>query len=93
MPIISRFFGIVIYMLWRERRNIYLIRENAQKTKFKLTRFISSDVLELYFDILKKDKNIRYISKGWDDPGFRVGDYFEMALSMYPENRCCKMLR
>ena len=43
-----------------------------------LERFLSSERLELYFDILKKDKSVGYISKGWADPGFRIGEYFEM---------------
>jgi len=61
-----------------QRRNIRLVSENAQKVDFKLERFISNDRLELYFDIFKKDKSVGYISKGWSDPGFRVGEFFEM---------------
>lgn len=61
-----------------QRRDIYLVRENANKAGLELTRFINNDALELYFDILKKDRGVGYISKGWDDPGFRVGEYFEM---------------
>jgi len=61
-----------------QRKNIYLVRETANKAGFELTRFINNKALDLYFDILNKDKNAGYISKGWDDPGFRVGEYFEM---------------
>jgi hypothetical protein len=62
-----------------QRRNIRLVTENAQKAGLSLEKFISNSDLELYFDILKKDKSVGYISKGWSDPGFRVGEYFEMA--------------
>ena len=61
-----------------QRKNIYLVRETANKAGLELKRFINNKALELYFDILNKDKSAGYISKGWDDPGFRVGEYFEM---------------
>ena len=40
--------------------------------------FVSNDMLELYFDVYKDNKSICYISKGWQDPGFRVGDFIEI---------------
>ncbi len=61
-----------------QRKNIYLVRETANKAGLELKRFINNKALELYFDILNKDKSVGYISKGWDDPGFRVGEYFEI---------------
>lgn len=61
-----------------QRKDICLVREIANKAGFELTRFINNDALALYFDVLSKDKSVGYISKGWDDPGFRVGEYFEM---------------
>ncbi len=61
-----------------QRKNVSLVRKNAKKAGLKLERFISNRALEVYFDMLIKGRNVGYISKGWDDPGFRIGEYFEM---------------
>ncbi len=36
--------------------------------------FSWNDELELYFDIKRNDVDVGFISKGWTDPGFRVGE-------------------
>ena len=65
-------------MILNQRKNISLIQKNAKKAGLRVERFITNSALEVYFDILRKNRNIGYISKGWDDPGFRIGEYFEM---------------
>jgi len=65
-----------------QRKNIVLVKKNAKKAGLRLERFISNNVLEIYYDILIKDRAVGYISKGWTDPGFRVGEYFELEKGM-----------
>lgn len=56
-----------------------IIRQNG----LSYNRFIANDNLELYYDLVRPEdntaKDLGYIAKGWDDPGFRIGDliYFE----------------
>lgn len=40
--------------------------------------FQANDDLELYFNIIRNHHDVGYISKGWDDPGFRIGDVIEI---------------
>ncbi len=37
--------------------------------------FLWNENLELYYDITKNCDDVAFISKGWDDPGFRLGDF------------------
>jgi len=37
------------------------------------TGFLWNEDLELYYDIAKDREEVAFISKGWDDPGFRLG--------------------
>lgn len=37
------------------------------------TGFLWNEDLELYYDIAKNGEDVAFISKGWDDPGFRLG--------------------
>jgi len=55
-------------------KNIRLVKDCAKKLNLKLMRFQANNILELYFDVFRGNKNICYVSKGWDDPGFRIGD-------------------
>jgi len=56
--------------------DIKLVKEYASKLGLTLIRFQTNDVLELYFDICQyvDEKSMCYISKGWDDPGYRIGE-------------------
>lgn len=36
--------------------------------------FLWNSDLELYYDIVKDGAEVAFISKGWNDPGFRVGE-------------------
>jgi len=44
----------------------------------KMSRFIANDELELYYDLKRGRHDMGYISKGWEDPGFRIGDIIEI---------------
>lgn len=59
-------------------RNRLIIEQTAKECGFKLSRFITNDDLELYYDIKQGRHDFGYISKGWDDPGFRVGDLIKV---------------
>jgi len=70
-----------VNMLERElaqRKNIKLVKCCLKEAGLNAKGFISNEKLELYFDIYKGDKSICYISKGWQDPGFRVGELVEI---------------
>lgn len=43
------------------------------------TGFGTDRVLEIYYDIAHGRREIGYISKGWDEPGFRVGNIVEIS--------------
>lgn len=51
-----------------------IIKQNGLSYK----KFITNDKLELYYDLVRPEdntaKDLGYIAKGWDDPGFRLGD-------------------
>ena len=57
-----------------QHKNIRLVKDCARKLNLKLRRFQTNGILELYFDVLRGNNNICYISKAWEDPGFRIGD-------------------
>lgn len=38
------------------------------------TGFLCNEDMELYYDIAKDGQEVAFISKGWDDPGFRLGE-------------------
>ena len=40
----------------------------------ELAGFLTNEDLELYYNISRGGHDMGYISKGWDDPGFRIGD-------------------
>jgi hypothetical protein len=55
-------------------RNRILIEKAARGCKLKLSGFLVNDALELYYDLKRGREEIGYVSKGWEDPGFRIGD-------------------
>lgn len=61
-----------------KRKNIKLLEDCARKLKLELKSFNSNDNLELYFDIYRNSRDICYVYKGWDDPGFRIGELIEL---------------
>ena len=48
---------------------------------FILSNYHWDEQLELYFDIERKGKSDCYISKGWDQPGFRVSAIVDIPLT------------
>lgn len=60
------------------------IEQTAKECNLKLSGFLTNDDLELYYDLKQGCHDVGYISKGWDDPGFRVGDIIEVSKSSIP---------
>ncbi len=82
----------LLEMSKRQEKNIKLVQSCAKKAGFELMDFLSNDVMELYFNVYTADGvNICYISKGWDDEGFRIGDI--KNLSKYTQNLQDKFTR
>jgi len=67
-----------IIKVLNECRNYYIdqaiLEKTAKESGFQLSNFQSNQNLEMIFDISKGRYDIGYISKGWNDPGFRVGN-------------------
>ncbi|MHB9071713.1 MAG: hypothetical protein ACYC54_15245 [Sedimentisphaerales bacterium] len=59
-------------------RNRLMIEAIVKECGLKLSRFLMNDELELYYDIKRGRHSMGYISKGWEDPGFRIGDLIEV---------------
>ena len=60
-------------------RNQVLLQETAKELQIQLEAgACDSAVLELYYDLSRGQNSIGYISKGWDDPGFRVGEVVDV---------------
>lgn len=65
------------------------VDEVAKEIGLSLSGFRTDGVLELYYDIRWKDKDTGYISKGWEDPGFRIGDVIDLdyaGIEMFRRN-------
>jgi len=61
-----------------QHKDKQLAKECAKKIGLRLKGFQANDKLELFFDVYKGEDNICYLSKGWGDPGFRIGEYIEI---------------
>jgi len=59
-------------------RNRMIIGDIARRCGLRLVRFQTNDALELYYAIKRGRHDLGYISKGWEDPGFRIGDLVEI---------------
>ena len=59
-------------------QNRMLVEGIARELGLSLARFLTNDALELYYDIKRGRHEMGYISKGWEDPGFRIGDLVEI---------------
>ena len=62
--------------------DICILRKYISKLGLELKGFQSNDALELFFNVKRDGDNICYISKGWNDPGFRIGEYMEINKSI-----------
>ena len=58
----------------RQAENKKLVERTLDECGLRPDRFITNEELELYYDIAQFHRGMGYIAKGWDDPGFRVGD-------------------
>lgn len=58
--------------------NRMLVEKTAEECGLRLSRFLTNDALELYYDLKQGRHEVGYISKGWDDPGFRIGEIVEI---------------
>lgn len=59
-------------------RNRMMVKTIAKECRLKLSGFLANDELELYYDIKRGRHNMGYISKGWEDPGFRIGEVIDI---------------
>lgn len=59
-------------------RNRTIIGDIARECGLTLAGFLTNDALELYYDIRRGRHDMGYIAKGWEDPGFRIGDLVEI---------------
>jgi len=61
-------------------RNRTIIGDIAGECGLTLAGFLTNDALELYYNIRRGRHDLGYIAKGWEDPGFRIGDLVEIDL-------------
>ena len=55
-------------------RNRGLVGHLARECGLALAGFRTNDALELYYDLKRGRHDLGFIAKGWEDPGFRMGD-------------------
>lgn len=55
-------------------RNRIIVENIARECGLKLSGFFTNESLEIYYDIKRGRSDMGYISKGWEDPGFRIGN-------------------
>jgi hypothetical protein len=65
-------------------RNRIIVEQTAKECGLRLSGFRTNDDLELYYDLKQGRHDVGYISKGWDDPGFRVGDLIKVPKANIP---------
>ncbi|HSB03661.1 MAG TPA: hypothetical protein VLK23_00610 [Thermodesulfobacteriota bacterium] len=59
-------------------QNRVIVEKIAKECGLKLAGSLVNDELELYYDLRRGRHDMGYISKGWEDPGFRIGDLIEI---------------
>jgi len=59
-------------------KNRIMIEGLAKECGVALSGFVTNERLELYYDLKQGRHDGGYISKGWDDPGFRVGEIIDV---------------
>jgi hypothetical protein len=58
------------------------VERMAKASGLRTVDFVTNECLELFYNLKKGRQDIGYISKGWSDPGFRIGN-----ILMIPEVR------
>lgn len=59
-------------------RNRMMVEAMAKDCGLTLSGFSANHELELYYDLTRRSHDMGYISKGWEDPGFRIGDLIQI---------------
>ena len=59
-------------------KNRIIIEGIGKECGVKLSGFLSNEHLELFYNLRLGRHDVGDISKGWDEPGFRVGDTVEV---------------
>ena len=59
-------------------RNRIMIEGLGKECGVRLSGFLTNEHLELYYNLKQGRHDGGYISKGWDDPGFRVGEIIDV---------------
>lgn len=59
-------------------RNRIIIEGIGRECGMTLAGFRADEHLELYYDLKQGRHDVGYISKGWDEPGFRVSEIVEV---------------
>jgi len=59
-------------------RNRLTIEGIGKECGVTLSGFLVDEHLELYYGLKQGRREIGYISKGWDEPGFRIGEIVEV---------------
>ncbi len=60
-------------------RNTAIVQSIAKEQGLRLSKCRVDQHMELYYDISQGRHGLGYISKGWTDPGFRIGDLFPVS--------------
>lgn len=58
-----------------------IVEKIAQESGIKLSGFLFNKDLELYYDITWHKRDTGFISRGWTEPGYRVGNLVIMPVS------------
>lgn len=64
----------VLSQCHRHVQNRTAVEEMARESGLHLEEFRTNEDLELYYDIGKDGHDVGFISKGWGEPGFRIGE-------------------
>ena len=70
-------------------RDRMMLETIVKECGLKMSRFIANDELELYYDLKRGRHDMGYISKGWEDPGFRIGDLLEIPKDKIHSLKAC----
>jgi len=60
-------------------RNTAIVQSIAKEQGLRLSKCRVDQHMELYYDISHGRHGLGFISKGWTDPGFRIGDLFSVS--------------
>ncbi len=64
----------VLAQITRQIANKSSVLSTTAAAGYEATNYSCNKDLELYFDLQHGERSVGYISKGWDDPGFRIGE-------------------